>query len=38
MSTHKKNISKLQLALIKLEQIKENESTTRIISKPRDKR
>jgi hypothetical protein len=35
---YKKNQKKLEQALIKLEQIKQDETTTRIIDKPRDKR
>jgi hypothetical protein len=35
---YKKNQKKLEQALIKLEQIKQDETTTRIIDKPGDKR
>jgi hypothetical protein len=35
---YKKNQKKLEQALIKLQQIKQDENTTRIIVKPRDKR
>ena len=35
---YKKNQKKLEQALIKLEQIKQDESITRITVKPRDKR
>jgi hypothetical protein len=35
---YKKNTKKLAEAIIKLQEIKQDESTTRIISKPGDKR
>jgi hypothetical protein len=38
MATYKKNKKKMEEAILKLQQIKQDESTTRIISKPRDKR
>jgi len=38
MATYKKNKKKMEEAILKLQQTKQDESTTRIISKPRDKR
>jgi hypothetical protein len=38
MSTHKKNLNKLKLALIKLQEIKQDENNIRSINRVRDKR
>ncbi len=38
MSTHKKNLNKLKLALIKLQEIKQDENSIRSINRVRDKR
>jgi hypothetical protein len=38
MPAYKKNIKKMVEAILKLQQIKQDENSTRIIDKPRDKR